>query len=199
MLTKNSSRRKFIKSLLASGTSFCFLGCPNFIKAQTNEQHKFEIDSKMSFQKVFGFAYQRGFIPLMKIMGQEIGKEKFIDLLKKASNKMANESTKKWAKSLENNDFASFTEPMRNPDHFWKNVLSFEIIEDSETVLEVKIHECLWAKTFKESNAEDIGYSCICYPDFVAAQAFNPKMKLERTKTLMQGNDCCNHRWILEA
>ena len=88
---------------------------------------------------------------------------------------------------------------MKNPDHFWNHVVSLDIAENTDSVFEVKINECLWAKTFQENNASDIGFSCICYPDFAAAQAFNPKMKLIRTKTLMQGHDCCNHRWIMEA
>ena len=25
---------------------------------------------------------------------------------------------------------------------------------------------------------------------------FNPAFKMERTKTLMEGDDCCNHRYI---
>jgi hypothetical protein len=65
--------------------------------------------------------------------------------------------------------------------------------------VEIKITECLWAKTFRAANAADIGYATICYSDFAGAVAFNPKMRLVRTKTLMQGHDCCNHRWVLEA
>ena len=91
MLKKISSRRNFIKGFFASGTSFCFFGCPNMIAAQTNEKHKFEIDSKMSFQEVFGFTFQNLFIPLMKNMGQEIGIEKLSELLRNASDKMENE------------------------------------------------------------------------------------------------------------
>ena len=134
----------------------------------------------------------------MKNIGQEIGKEKFINMLQRASDKMATESVKKWANKLENKDLATFTESMRNPDHFWKHVVSFDIIENTESAFAVKIHECLWAKTFKESDDSDIGYSCICYPDYAVARAFNPKMKLIRTKTLMEGDDCCNHRWVID-
>ena len=30
-------------------------------------------------------------------------------------------------------------------------------------------------------------------------ERFNPKMRMIRTKTLMQGDDCCNNRYIIEA
>jgi hypothetical protein len=58
--------------------------------------------------------------------------------------------------------------------------------------------ECLWAKTFLDANAADIGFACVCFPDYAVAQAFNPKMKMIRDKTLMQGHDCCNHRYVIE-
>lgn len=59
--------------------------------------------------------------------------------------------------------------------------------------------ECLWAATFRAAGAEDIGYATICHPDFATTTAFNPRMRMIRTKTLMQGHDCCNHRWVMEA
>jgi len=199
MLTKSSSRRNFFKGLLASGTSFCFLGCPNPITAQTNEQHKFDNDSKKSFKEVFEFAYQQRFIPLMKIMGQEIGREKFISLLQEASSKVRYESSKKQVSNLEKNDFATYKGTWTTKDHFWDNVLSLDIIENTDSVFEVKVNECLWAKTFKNSDASDIGFACHCHTDFAEVKAFNPKLKLVRTKTLMQGHDCCNFRYTMET
>ena len=38
----------------------------------------------------------------------------------------------------------------------------------------------------------------ICCSDYAYCRGFNPKIKLTRTKTLMQGDDCCDFRWELE-
>lgn len=135
----------------------------------------------------------------MKIMSQEIGREKFISLLQEASSKRVYESTKKQVSTLEKNDFATYNEFWYIKDHFWKNVLSFDIIENTDSVFEANVNECLWAKIFKDNDASDIGYACHCHTDFADAQAFNPKIKLVRTKTLMQGHDCCNFRYTLET
>lgn len=62
-----------------------------------------------------------------------------------------------------------------------------------------KITECLFAKTFRSSGAADIGNAYESYYDFPAAQAYNPKLKLIRTKTLMVGDDCCNPRYVWEG
>ncbi|TRZ85262.1 hypothetical protein D4R89_12595 [bacterium] len=38
-----------------------------------------------------------------------------------------------------------------------------------------------------------------CYADFASAEEFNSKMRMIRTKTLMQGDDCCNNRYVIEG
>jgi hypothetical protein len=77
--------------------------------------------------------------------------------------------------------------------------LTFDIVQDSDKVFEMRVSECLWAKTFKEANAADIGFKLICSEDYVTAEAFNPNIKLIRDKTLMQGHDCCNHRYVVKG
>jgi hypothetical protein len=88
---------------------------------------------------------------------------------------------------------------LKNPDPFWQHALTTEIVEDEEKAFEIKVTECLWAKTFREAQASDIGYATICYQDYAMSQGFSPKLKMIRTKTLMQGHEYCNHRWVWEG
>ena len=39
----------------------------------------------------------------------------------------------------------------------------------------------------------------VCYPDYAIARGRNPKLKLIRTKTLMQGDECCRLRYVKET
>jgi len=80
---------------------------------------------------------------------------------------------------------------------FWKHVIEREVIEDSDKAFELKISKCLWEKVYREADATDLGYAIVCQTDFATAEASN--QKLVRTKTLMQGDDCCNHRWIYKS
>jgi hypothetical protein len=57
----------------------------------------------------------------------------------------------------------------------------------------------LWAKAFRDENAGDLGYAMVCYPDYAVAKGLNPKLKLIRTKTLMQGDDSCSLRYVMEG
>ena len=126
-----------------------------------------------------------------------IGKDKFIKMLKKASSEVAEQNVKNIIPNLPKNDFDTFINTMVLTP--FKNTLSMEIVEKTDKVLEIKITECLWAKTireFKEPDAVDIGYVLVCYPEIATTEAFNPKLKVIRTKTLMQGHDCCNTRIV---
>jgi len=135
----------------------------------------------------------------MKILARDIGHDKFIEMLKKASSEAIAEATKKRAQDLPKKDLAAFLAPMKADPYFWNHVLTYEFVEDTEKAAEIKVTECLFAKTFREMDAADIGYVALCDTNFAAAPAFNPKMKMIRAKTLMQGHDCCNHRWIMEG
>lgn len=190
-----SNRRSF----LVGSLSGC-VGCTALLKAQSPaSKHKFLKDSEMSFQQVYEFAYSRGLIPVMQELSAELGKEELLEMLKKAASKAAAEQTKRQAKELPNNDLSAWTTPLKNPDHFWENVLSWSIVGETESTFEVRVTECIWAKTFRDAQAEEIGYACICHPDFAMAPAFNPKMKMTRDKTLMQGDEYCNHRWVIKT
>lgn len=201
-------RRAFMKSILPGGALF-LLGCRNLmaLPQETKKQapsppkpkHKFLVDSKMTFEDVFSFSYRNGYIPIMQHFASAMGKEKLIEMLNKASSETAALSIQKVAKSMPKNDLAAFVSPLKQPDHFWSHVLTFKIIEDTEKAFEISVAECLWAKAFRSMNSQDIGYASICFPDYAIARAFNPKMKLIRSKTLMEGHDCCNHRYAMEG
>jgi hypothetical protein len=163
------------------------------------KKHKFLEDSGMSFQEVFKFAYD-DFIELMQFFAKEVGKEKLLEMLKRDSEVYAKKEAQEYLKKLPNNDFATFrAEAKKKPSRFWEHVVTKITVEDTESSFEQKITECLYAKTFRETGAADIGYAYWCYYDFPAAQAYNPKLKLMRTKTLMAGDDCCNPRYAWEG
>jgi L-2-amino-thiazoline-4-carboxylic acid hydrolase len=201
---RSTGRRVFLARALCAAP-LC-LGCSKLLAAeQAGAQpkaptSKFLADSGMTFREVYQFGYM-GFISTMVALGQEIGREKLVDMLKTAASTAAAEGTRKVAPPPPKNTLAAFMADMTDPKtkRFWDHVLTRTTVEQSENTSEFRITECLWAQTFRDAKAADIGYACICHPDFAAASAFNPKMKLIRTKTLMQGNDCCNHRWVVEA
>jgi hypothetical protein len=45
----------------------------------------------------------------------------------------------------------------------------------------------------------DIGHAAVCDMDDFWPPAFNPAFRMERTKMLMQGDECGNHRYLQKA
>jgi hypothetical protein len=149
----------------------------------------------VTFQEVFDFAY-KSLIPVLQGFAVELGEDRFLEFLKKVSLELALKAGQDSARQLPCNDFAAFNASMREPSHFAKHVLALEMVEDTPQAFEVRVTECLWAKTFREMGAAEIGYSLICHRDYADCQGFNPRITMIRSKTLMQGDDCCNHRFV---
>ena len=167
------------------------------MNAESSDKHKFSEDAGMTFQEVYDFAFGR-FISLMQNLAKELGEDCFTAMLKRAASEAAVQSGRSRAENVPKNDLAGFTAWAKDPDRFWQHVRTHDAVKHTDTALEIRVTECLWAKTFREGDASDIGYATICYPEYDHCQAFNPQIKLIRTKTLMQGDDCCNHRWVWE-
>lgn len=201
-LVETKSRREFMK-LLSAGSIAC-MGCgflctsPLHGETKTTGKHKFDTDAKMSFAQVFMNTY-RSQVELLKSLADKIGKEKFIQMLKDAASETAAAGMKKLAASVPKNDLAAFSYVLKKPDYFWKHVLTTEIVKDTPTEFKIKVSECIWAKTFNQLKAPEFGYATVCHADFAMAPAFNSKMKMLRSKTLMQGHSHCDHHWIMNA
>ena len=200
------SRRQFLSKIIPACAITCF-GCSDVFafaysnqeKSDSNEIHPFQKELSITYQWLFEFRFRSNFIPVFKAIEEDIGKENLLVMIKKASSKNNKELGQRVAKRVPVNDLYNFAEPFRNPRDIFKHANIYEIVEDSETAFEMKVTECLTAKVFREADAADIGYAAVCHADFTLPEGFNPKIKLLRDKTLMQGHDCCNHRYILQG
>ncbi len=194
------NRRDFLKTLVPASALLCF-GCPSALSAESifdedqledfNQKIKTKIE--ISYKGLFARRFN-GYIETMKKFAEYMGEDKLIEMLKRAKDdiNLAKEPNTE-AKSVKD-----FGDPIFESDYY-NHCLDFEALEYSDHVLEIKVANCLWAKTFNNKNAGNIGYASVCHGDFSGAKAFNPKLRMERTKTLMQGHDCCNHRYIWEG
>ena len=201
-LIKND-RREFIIKTFSSCALCCFAASSLFGSDKKlhpialDQQHKFQSDSGMSIQQVYNFAYKGNYIPAMKNLMKQIGREKFLEMLKKSSE-MLYETDKDADINYNERTLTALSNDSKKLIENWSNRLTGEILTDNENVLEIKYTECLFAKTFREADAADIGYAGLCYQDYPYTKQFNPKLKLIREKTLMQGHDCCHFKWFME-
>jgi hypothetical protein len=210
-----SSRREFLLNIFPAGTLFC-LGCGS-LSALANRQdaqqtedkkHKFIEDSGLTMRETFRVAYLWTYIPMMEALAAQLGREKLVDMVKEATATYWTQRTKSITQRLPKIDFEAFfswdiLDPvLDNTEHrrqLWSLANTTQTIEDTPKSYGMTVSECLWAQTFREANAGDIGFASICYGDEAIAAAFDRRVKLTRTKALMKGDDCCHFRWVWEG
>jgi len=76
-------------------------------------------------------------------------------------------------------------------------ILEYDVLEDSERRFAVRIKRCRYADFYRGHGYPEIGYALHCALDFGEAKVFWPEIIFTRTKTLMQGDDHCNHCYEL--
>lgn len=76
----------------------------------------------------------------------------------------------------------------------WCEEAGFTFTYDrTETTLQMRVTYCPYAEIAKKINMTEWGFNCFCCDDFSMTKGFNEKITFSRTKTLMEGHDCCDH------
>ena len=197
------SRRDLITRVMPACAFTCISANKAFASILSNNdpecqqvKHKFDKEIpglKLTYNQFTEQRYRK-FIQFAQFLEKELGREKMIELVKKHSTERLLGVAKRDLQRLGSSDFKTYISIFREPGML--NSLTMEIVEDTDTVFEIKVTDCLSATTFLRAKAGHIGYARICWGDYAWAEGFNPKIKLIRDKTLMQGHDCCNHRYI---
>ncbi len=200
---KLSSRRDFLTKTVPVCAASCLAASQVIAKSPIlpnsflqEEVHKFDkkIPGPDWTYRRYASISQRSFIRFARFLQKEIGEERVIELIKKNTEERMHEQAKEDLKRLGNSDFKSYISIFRDPGMLAS--LTMEIIEDSDTVFEIKVTDCLSAEAFLPYKAGDIGYAAVCWGDYNWASDFNLKIKLVRDKTLMQGHEYCNHKYM---
>ena len=77
------------------------------------------------------------------------------------------------------------------------DLLEYDVVEDSEKRFAVQIRRCKYSDFYRKKGFPEIGYALHCELDFGEAEVFWPGITLKRTKTLMLGENYCDHCYEL--
>jgi hypothetical protein len=162
----------------------------------SERKHMFdrEFSRKLTFRE-FIDAQNFQFIEFAKTVRDKFGEEKTLEMIKEMSTAFNLERGKKQAEKSPDTSLKTYTRMFANVSD-WEGILRMEIVEDSDSAFELNVSECIQAECYIKHDAVDIGYCQVCWGDYAWAEGFNPKIKLVRDKTLMQGHSCCNHRYV---
>lgn len=197
----SENRRDFLAKVVPLAALACF-GCKRSIAQRviTDSTSNVPESLGMSAEEVYSFFYGM-FIPLLQSLENKIGSEKFIDLITKISNDGIESMVTSMTKDLQEKDlnaFASFLKDILDTPPY-NSAFTWEIVEQTDKVLELKYTECLPAKLLRSMNAADIGFALECSGAKAAAKAFNPKISVSNPKNIMRGDSVCIERFTMNT
>jgi hypothetical protein len=196
-----SLSRRTLFSILPAGAFGC-IGCAKALAcAQPMQEeparHSWTEKADVTWEEMFRFSYQKDLIPMLKELGAQLGHGEFVAMLRRTADEVVRKKTAGRPPAVR--DLVTFAAGMKNMPPLMQHALEAEIVEQSPEAFEYRVRKCLWAKVFRDGDAADIGCAMVCYPDYAVAKGLNPKLQLIRTKTLMQGDDSCSLRYVMEA
>ena len=125
-----------------------------------------------------------GIVKLARRLEKELGKEKAHQIVKEVAYDLAYEDTKKRTEGVKVNSLEDVPKAM---NLFHDTMTRTGSGHSSEGY-------CLWAKTFNDLDAPDIGYLWICNAELAIQSALNPNIKLTQGETLMTGKSFCDNK-----
>jgi predicted ArsR family transcriptional regulator len=199
-----ASRRGFLTSVVPVCAATCLLG-PGARALDGSRQdgpderqpdtHEFDRPMGRELTRAEYYATRYGeVIRLGQGLARTQGNEKALEMLRQAAAANLEEYGRRVATQMGRDDFRAFTAIFKGPG--FEGTLTKEVVEDTDTAFELKVTECIWARVFRDAGAGEIGHACVCHGDHAMAAGFNPGIVMERDQTLMQGDPCCNHRYL---
>lgn len=83
----------------------------------------------------------------------------------------------------------------------WKadGALAVEMLKESATEVHYDVTRCRYAEMYRAMGLAEIGHLLSCNRDGTFCTGYDPRIRLERTQTIMQGASHCDFRYRWEA
>jgi hypothetical protein len=78
------------------------------------------------------------------------------------------------------------------------DALTIEVKERSDTRYRYNVTRCKYAEMYRDMGLGEIGHLLSCQRDATFCEGYDPRLKLERTQTLMQGASHCDFDYTFE-
>ena len=78
------------------------------------------------------------------------------------------------------------------------DAITIHFLEETNQNLSFDVTRCRYAELYEKMEMKELGFCLSCCRDGPFAKGFNPRMKLLRAQTIMQGSSLCDFRFVLE-
>lgn len=135
--------------------------------------------------------------PVIEMVSKKIGKEAALEILKEVNQQ---EAFKRGQNTVRTERRSTIEELVKDVSTWgdgeaWK----IEVLEQTATTYSFNVHRCLYYEKYKEMGLEKMGVQLSCCRDEPFARGLDPKLRLSRTQTIMEGADFCDFRYHLDT
>jgi hypothetical protein len=134
--------------------------------------------------------------PVIRAVSQRIGKDEALVILKEINEQEAFQRGQNMMETEEQNDI----EGLINEVASWGEGGTWEmdVLEQTSTTYFFNVHRCPYYEKYRELGLDEFGVELSCCRDEPFVRGFNPRLKLVRSKTIMEGADYCDFRYYLQ-
>ena len=134
---------------------------------------------------------------LIKGFAEELGQEKAEEIATRVIESLAREAGRQTAEKFGGDTLHDLARVARE---MWsqENALEIEFLNETDKELSFNVRRCRYAETYQAMGIGDLGFCLSCSRDAEFAKGFNPKIRMQRTQTIMQGAPYCDFRFILD-
>ena len=135
--------------------------------------------------------------PLVEALGAEFGQDKVLRVIRNAVVEIARRQGQDLSLAMGGNSLRHFRDSLA---HWTRDeALSIEVIEESGQAFAFNVTRCRYAEMYRDLGIPLLGPILSCSRDFALIEGFNPRIRLTRTQTLMEGAHFCDFRYRLEG
>ncbi|MFD1708323.1 L-2-amino-thiazoline-4-carboxylic acid hydrolase [Siminovitchia sediminis] len=134
--------------------------------------------------------------PFLEAFTKEVGKERTYEIAECVIEELARKAGEESAQRLGDNGTKELLEHIK--PHQMVDALDINPISQDEKHNRFDIVRCEYVEMYERLGMREMGGMLSCNRDECFFRGVNPKFKFSRTKTLMNGDDCCNFLVELE-
>ncbi len=133
--------------------------------------------------------------PVIRAVSQRIGRNEALAMLQEVNQQEAFERGRSMAEKMTRNGIEELVDEVAG----WGRggVWEMDVLEQTPTTYFFNVTRCPYYEKYRELGLEEFGVGFSCCRDEPFARGFNPQLRLERTKTIMEGADHCDFRYYL--
>ncbi len=134
-------------------------------------------------------------IPVIRAVALRIGKEEALAILQEVNEKEAFERGAALRNRLGRTGIAELVEDVAT----WGigGAFETEVLEQTPETFHFNVTRCPYFEKYRELGLAEYGVALSCCRDVPFARGFHPRLKLERSQTIMEGADRCDFRYTL--